>query len=476
MEIFIGNKWESSKHSFDVINPFTGDVVDSVPIAAKHQIDRALEFCHNYRCDLTGLERSKILERAIGIIQKEKLDIAKLITKEVGLSLKSSTYEVERSINCLSVAIHQAQLIDEIDITDDFISDKNAKIPKLRVVSEPLNLAIGITPFNHPLNMLMHKLAPAIAAGTPMVCKPSEHTPLTAIKLIQIFLEAGLPPGMVNIVTGIPPKDIVDPLVGSSLIDVVSFTGGVSAGKYIARQMVNNGNELKKYMPELGGNVSIVIMDDCNLDRATDIGLGAFDNSGQRCTAVRKILLHNTIATNFIDNFVEKVKLLKYGDPMSADTDIGTVITIEQAKLIEKRVNQSISEGSKLLIGNHRDGAVYSPTIVDHVNPSSELAKEETFGPVLSIIRIDSLVEAIHLINSDPYGLASAIVTENIENTKTLFENICVGQFSWNGKPSYRTEEAPFGGFKDSGNGEKEGVILMTRAMRRIRTFYEHRI
>ena len=186
-------------------------------------------------------------------------------------------------------------------------------------------------------------------------------------------------------------------------------------------------------------------------------------------------MLHNSIADDFLQRFVELASQIKYGDPMDPDVDMGTVISTEQAEVIQSRVENAVRDGARVLLGNERDGALLAPTIVDNVSHSSELVVEETFGPVASIMRIDNIEDAISLIKSSRFRLAGSIATSNRDTAERLHNSIQVGQFSWNGPPGYRTEEAPFGGFGDSGNGEKEGVIMMTRAMRRLRTFYEHR-
>ena len=472
--MIIGNELIDSEKRFDVINPYTGDIVDTVPVASPGLIEKALQQSYKYHCDLTGVERASILSGTAATLEIQRDTIASLITSESGLCVKHALHEVSRAINCLQFSVLQAEKIDDLDITSEFVSSANTRDPKLAVITEPWDLAVGITPFNHPLNMVVHKVAPAIAAGTPIVVKPSEKTPLTALKLGQILIENGLPPNMVNIVTGVPYKLIVDQMVTYPGLDLVSFTGSVEVGKYIARQMANGGNELKKYMPELGGNATFIVMDDSDINRAASIALGAFANSGQRCTAIRKILVHESIADDFLDQFVDLTRQIRYGDPMDSEMDMGTVISEQQAVMIQSRVNDAINDGADNLIGNIRDGALYSPTIVDHVPSESDLVVKETFGPVASIIRISDLDEAINLINASKFRLAGAIATASRDSADLLHDSIQVGQFSWNGPPGYRTEEAPFGGFGDSGNGEKEGVVMMTRAMRRIRTVYEH--
>ncbi len=469
------NQMKHSDNLFEVINPYSREIVDTVPIASAQQIDDALNSSYRFQCNLTGLDRAQILSKAAESIENQKSQFAQLISSESGLCIKHSLYEISRAVNCLNYSVKQAELIDNVDLTSDFVSNYSQSEPELSVISEPWDLAIGITPFNHPLNMVVHKVAPAIAAGTPIVIKPSEKTPLTAIKFGEILITCGLPENMLNIVIGVPAKTIVDQLVSYPGLDLVSFTGSVQVGKYIAAKMANNGNGLKKYMPELGGNAAFVVMDDCDVDLAANVALGAYANSGQRCTAIRKILLHDSIADDFLQRFVELASQIKYGDPMDPNVDMGTVISAEQAKVIQTRIENAVQDGAHVLLGNERDGALLSPTVVDNVSHNSELVVEETFGPVASIMRIHSIEDAISLIKSSPFRLAGSIATSNRDIAERLHNSIQVGQFSWNGPPGYRTEEAPFGGFGDSGNGEKEGVIMMTRAMRRLRTFYEHR-
>ena len=462
------------KHFHKIINPFNGQVVGEAPIHKNSEIDQIILQSYTYRCPLSYKEKNKVIKRTIDTFKKEKLSIAKLITMETGLSNKGSVHEVSRAINCLKNCISQLETINNENLTLEYLAGVKQEDPDLSVYAEPLDLAVGITPFNHPLNLVIHKVGPAIVAGTPIVIKPSEKTPLTAFKLREILLKNGLPDKMFSIVSGIPPKAIVDRILESKKYDLIGFTGGVTVGKYIARKIVNSGNELKKYIPELGGNAIFIVMDDCDIVLAAKLALGAFENSGQRCTAIRRILLHKDVEKPFIDEFVSLAKKIKYGDPFNLENEMGTVISSDQASIIKHRVDTAIIEGAQLLIGNKLDGAVYSPTILKNVNINSELVKRETFGPVASIIKINNLNEVIEYISNDRFGLACGIATKSRKTAMKVFKNIMVGQFSWNGRPGYRTEQAPFGGFKDSGNGEKEGIVLMTKALRRLKVFYKH--
>ena len=462
----------TKKNFYSIYNPYSKEKVDDVKIHSEKEINNILNYSFHYKSELSTSEKIKIFQRTIDTLKNEINEFADLIVSETGLSIKSGLYEVKRAINCFKYCIKETERLENLDLTKNF--SNKASLPLLKVHSEPLDLAIGITPFNHPLNLVVHKVAPAIVAGTSIVIKPSEKTPLSAIRLKEILVNCGMPENHYNIVLGSPPKQITDKILSYPNYDLVSFTGGVQVGKYIARKMANSGNELKKYIPELGGNAVLVIMDDCDLDIGVELAMGAFENSGQRCTAVRRILLHEKIFDAFTDKFVDTAKKIKYGNPKDPNNEMGTVISEQQARIIKERVDLAIKDGAKLLIGNKIEGAIYSPTIISNIDKNSELVRRETFGPVASIIKIKNLNDAITYIKNDRFGLASGIATNSKKNAYKLFNNICVGQFSWNGRPGYRTEDAPFGGFKDSGNGEKEGVVLMTRALRRIKTFYKH--
>ena len=464
----------STNKTFPVFNPYTNDVIGNVPNMPPQDIDAVMERAYRYRCPLSCKDRAAILRNTAKEIDRRREEFQTTIRLESGLCLRNTQKEVRRALNCLEFGALQAETLQYRDPTAEFIKDVDQKAPVLKVIEEPVDLIVGITPFNHPLNMVAHKIVPAIAAGAAMVLKPSEKTPLSAILLREALINNGMPKDMLTVVTSKDPAQTVDQLICDARTDIVTFTGSLHIGKYISRKMAANGNELKRYIAELGGNATFVVMDDCDIEHAAKVALAAFENSGQRCTTPRKILLSEKVATEFMKQFVAMTKKIKFGDPSSPETDMGTLITEEQARLIETRVNDAVSQGARLAYGNIRDGALYSPTIVDYVLPNHKLAELETFGPVASVIRIHDIEDAINIIRQGRYRLASAIATKNKKIVDYLQREIAVGQFSWNGPPGYRTEVAPFGGFGDSGNGEKEGIIMTTRAYHRIRTFYDH--
>ncbi len=470
--MIINGKKIEKKNKFEVRNPYNGEVVGRVNIADKEDIIKAMQLSVNTKKDLSIGERIKILKTAAESVKKEREEIAKLITSESGLALEDTLHEVDRVCNTLSASAEIVHKIEE-DMSHKFILGNN-KNPELKVISEPWDLVVGITPFNHPMNQVAHKVGPAIAAGTAIVVKPSEKTPLSAIKLVEILHESGLPINMVNLITTNDPNSFLDIVLSMKLAQMITFTGGVEIGKYIARRLAETGNEMVSYVPELGDNAALTVLDDADIKLAAKMALNAFANSGQRCTSIKRILLHNSIAEKFIQEFLELTKKIKYGNPLDPEINMGTVINEEAAIKIQDRVDDSIREGAVLLYGNERKGALYSPTILDKVNPNSELVVKETFGPVAPIIRINNIDEAIKIINSVHYKLSGAVITKDKAKAELISNAIKVGQFNWNNNPGYRTEQAPFGGFGLSGNGRKEGVIMAAEGMRRIRTFYAH--
>jgi putative phosphonoacetaldehyde dehydrogenase len=307
--------------------------------------------------------------------------------------------------------------------------------------------------------MISHKIAPSIATNNCMVAKPTEQTPLTALVLADICYEAGLPPEMLSVVTGLP-EDMGDEMLTNQHIDLISFTGSVPVGKYIAETA-----GYRRTILELGGNAPLIVMDDADLDKAAELAVaGGTKNSGQRCTAVKRV-------DEFAALVAEKAAKLKYGDPMDPDTDVGTVINEASAILFQDRVNDAIDKGATLLYGNDRQGAVYSPTVLDHVPYDCELVREETFGPPIPIIRVRDIDHAIEVSNSTAFGLSSGVCTNRMDDIIRFINELETGTVNIWEVPGYRIEMSPFGGIKDSGLGYKEGVIEAMKSYTNVKTF-----
>ena len=324
----------------------------------------------------------------------------------------------------------------------------------------------AIKPFNHPLNMVAHKIAPSIATNNRMICKPTEKTPLTAVMLADVLCEAGMPPEMFQVITGLP-EDIGDAMITHPHIDLITFTGSVGVGKYIAKKA-----GYRRTVLELGGNSPLIIMEDADLERSARLAVaGATKNSGQRCTAVKRILVEESIADDVVKIIVKEASKLKCGDPFDPRTDVGTVIDETSAILFENRVRDAVSLGGKKLYGNERDGALFPPTVVDYVPWDCELVMEETFGPAIPIIRFKDIDDAIKIANGTNFGLSSGVCTNRFDYITRFINELNHGTVNIWEVPGYRIEMSPFGGIKDSGLGYKEGVIEAMKSFTNIKTF-----
>ena len=460
-----GKKVDGENGTIDVLNPFNGEKVGSVPRASKGQVDQTMEIAKNFQPKLTRYERQQVLSKTAELLVSRRDEISDLITAESGLSKKDSLYEVGRAFDVFSLT-GQLCILDDGQIFSCDLTPHGQK-RKIFTQREPLQGVISaITPFNHPLNMVAHKIAPSIATNNRMVCKPTEKTPLTALLLADVLVEAGMPPEMFQVVTGLP-EDVGDAMITHPHIDLVTFTGSVAVGKYIAEKA-----GYRRTVLELGGNAPLIIMEDADLERASSLAVaGATKNSGQRCTAVKRILVEESVADALVEKIVQKASILKCGDPSDPKSDIGTVIDEASAILFERRVNEAVSLGAKKLYGKQRDGALFPPTVVDHVPWDCELVMEETFGPAIPIIRVKDIEEAIRVANGTNFGLSSGVCTNRLDDITRFISELNHGTVNIWEVPGYRIEMSPFGGIKDSGLGYKEGVIEAMKSFTNLKTF-----
>ena len=460
-----GKKVEGENGNLDVLNPFNGEKVGKVPRASKSQVDQAMEIAKNYQPKLTRYERQQILSKTAELLVSRRDEISDLITAESGISKKDSIYEVGRAFDVFSLT-GQLCILDDGQIFSCDLTPHGQK-RKIFTQREPLQGVISaITPFNHPLIMLAHKIAPSIATNNRMVCKPTEKTPLTALLLADVLYEAGMPPEMFQVITGLP-EDIGDAMITHPHIDLITFTGSVRVGKYIAEKA-----GYRRTILELGGNAPLIIMEDADLERASSLAVaGATKNSGQRCTAVKRILAEEQIADDLIGKIVEKASKLKCGDPSDLQTDVGTVIDEKSAMLFESCIKDAVSLGARKLYGNERQGALFHPTVVDHVKWDCELVMEETFGPAIPVIRVKDIDNAIQVANGTSFGLSSGVCTNRLDYITRFINELNHGTVNIWEVPGYRIEMSPFGGIKDSGLGYKEGVIEAIKSFTNIKTF-----
>ena len=461
----IGGERVGGSRVLEVRNPYSGAVVGTVPKASVEDVRRAFAIARAYKPTLTRYQRNEICKRTAELIRARGEALSDLITAECGIGKKDSRYEVGRACDVFTFAGNAALQDDGQVFSCDLTP--HGKSRKVYTLREPLlGVISAITPFNHPLNQVAHKIAPSVATNNRMVLKPTEKTPLSALVLADILYEAGLPPPMLQVITG-DPREIADEMLVNPDIDLVTFTGGVPVGKYIAAKAV-----YKRQVLELGGNDPIIVMDDADLDEAAALAAaGSYKNSGQRCTAVKRILVQQNVADAFVERLVAKTQAWSYGDPMDDTLEMGTVIDEAAARNFEERVNDAVAQGATLLVGNVRRGALYSPTVIDHVDPAMNVVKTETFGPVSPVIRFRDLDHAIAIANGTAYGLSSAVCTNRLDVITRLVRELHVGTVNVREVPGYRLELTPFGGIKDSGLGYKEGVQEAMKSFTNVKTY-----
>ena len=452
-------------HVIEVFNPYTGACVGTVPRATTDDLQRALAVAAAHRPRLSRYDRHRLLLRAAEIVVARTEEISDLITAESGLCKKDTRYEVGRVRDVLAFGANAA-LVDDGQV---FACDVTPHGRERRVYTQRdplLGVIVAITPFNHPMNQVAHKVVPSIATNNRMVLKPSEKVPLSALMLADILYEAGVPPAMLQVVTG-DPAEVAQELLTHAAVDLVTFTGGVAIGKDIADKV-----GYRRVVLELGGNDPLIVLEDADLEQAATLATaGAFKNSGQRCTAVKRVLVQYSIADRFVDLLLRRALEWRYGDPMDEAMDMGTVIDEAAAQVIEDRVNDAIARGARLLCGNVRRGALYAPTVVDRVASDMTLVREETFGPVAPVIRFATVDEAISIVNGSGFGLSAGVCTNRLDLVTRLVSELQVGSVNVGEVPGYRLELTPFGGIKDSGLGHKEGVIEAMKSFTNVKTY-----
>jgi phosphonoacetaldehyde dehydrogenase len=428
-------------------------------------VREAFELAHAYQPRLTRAERAGILQKTAALVREHQQDIARLITAESGLCLKDSTYEAGRVSDVLLFGANEV-LKDDGQI---FSCDLTPHGKQRRVYTQRsplLGVISAITPFNHPMNQVAHKVVPSVATNNRMVLKPSEKVPFSAIFFTELLYRAGLPPEMLSVVTG-DPREIADELLTNAHVDLITFTGGVAIGKYIAAKA-----GYRRVVLELGGNDPLIVMEDADLEEAATLAVqGSYKNSGQRCTAVKRMLVHESVAPRFTELVIEKTRAWKHGDPRDPSSDMGTVIDEAAATLFEARVKEAVAQGARLLQGNQRRGALYAPTVIDRVRPEMTLVREETFGPVSPILTFRDVDEAIRISNGTAYGLSSGVCTNRLDYITRFVNELQVGTVNVREVPGYRLELTPFGGIKDSGLGYKEGVQEAMKSFTNLKTY-----
>lgn len=465
--LYIAGERFASAASHEVRNPYTGATIARVATCSRAEVERAIEAATAYRCPLTRHDRSEILNATAAAIRQRADEFATTITSETGLAIRETRYEVGRALDVLKFAAIEA-LNDDGECFAGDVSPQG-KPRRTFTMREPVRCVAAITPFNHPLNTVAHKLAPAIAVGAPIILKPSEKTPLTALLLAETLYAAGLPGPMLSVVLG-PTEEVASVLVKDERVECLTFTGSTQVGRAIAASA-----GYKRLALELGGNSELIVLADADPSLAAKLACeGAFRNSGQRCTAAKRLLVDRSIAADLACRIASLAGEYTCGDPMDPAILVGTVIDEPAAIKLEAMVRDAVARGATLLRGGARrggGGAMLEPTVLDHVPEDAPIVREEAFGPIAKIIPVDGLDDAIRIANSSQYGLSTSVVTNNLAAAMRVIHEVRTGTVNVNEVPGYRTERSPFGGVKASGLGIKEGVVEACRWMTTVKAF-----
>lgn len=457
--MLIGGKYVTAEDTEEVKNPYDGQVIDTVPIAHLQTAQLAIDEANKAKSSLVEMSAFKISNKLLNVCEKltqNREEFAKLLTLEVGKPINEALVELDRSIETLKLAAEEAKRIYGESVPLD--AGLNGKGFFAFTQRLPLGVVAAITPFNYPLNLTIHKIAPAIACKNTVIVKPPTEAPLTVMKFCELLNEE-FPDGVVNVITGYG-SEIGDYLVCSPEIDKISFTGSVTTGLMISQKA-----GMKKVTLELGGNDPLVVLKDADIEKAVKgVINGAFLNAGQVCMGVKRIIVEEEIADEFAKKLVGETEKLVLGNPLDKTTTLGTLISEKAAMQVEQTVDMAVKEGAKILTGGKREGAFYGATVIDNVKPDMDLVVNETFGPVAPIIRVKSLDEAIEVANDTEYGLQAGVFTSDYSAAMRCANEIEAGTVFINKQSTFRTDNMPFGGFKNSGVG-KEGIKYAVEEM-----------
>ena len=455
MKMLINGEWVDREEKIEVRNPYDNEIIDTVPSGTaedmKAAIDGAQEGFRINR-DMPVHRRIEILRKTVDILEQRREEFARTIATEGSKTIREARKEAFRAVQTVTVSAEEARRIVGETIPFDSMAGSENRVGYYYRL--PIGIIGAITPFNDPLNLVAHKLGPAIAGGNSVVLKPATVTPLSALKLGEVLLEAGLPPKVLSIVTGYGDT-IGDALVTDDRVRMITFTGGTEAGLAILKKA-----GLKKIGMELGSNSPVIVMDDADLEQAVELSVsGAFWAVGQNCIGVQRVYIHEKVYDRFESMFVERTEKMKTGRQLDEDTDMGPMITEGEAARVEAWVREAIEKGAKLLSGGTREGTLFQPTVLAHAPEGVNVACEEVFGPVVCLFKVRGLDEAIAKANSVRFGLQAGIFTRDIQAAFTAIKELEVGGVMVNDSSDYRIDLMPFGGVKYSGLG-REGITF----------------
>jgi glyceraldehyde-3-phosphate dehydrogenase (NADP+) len=470
--LLIGGAWveAAAGEREDVSSPFDGHVVGNVPVAraadATRAIDAAVSGFARWR-RTPAHERAAILMRAAALADERAEDIAQIMSGENGKSLVEARGEAGRSGEIIRLSAFEGSHLYGETLPLD--ANKGTGFDKIGfTIRQPVGVVVAISPFNYPALLVLHKVAPALAAGNAVVLKPARSTPLTALAVAQCFVDAGLPDGVLNVVTG-PGAEVGDALVRDQRVRKISFTGSTAVGEHIASIA-----GIKKMSLELGASGPVIVLADADIDAAAhSISLGGYINAGQVCISAQRIIVAESIVGDFLDALTPKVQAIRVGDPFATDTMVGSMISRAEADRVTASIRAAVTAGARLVTGGEQDGSLIQPAIVADVDPYSPFAQDELFGPAVAVSAARDINHAIELANSTAYGLGAGVFTNNIANSIHAIREIESGVVHVNWTQLWRADLMPYGGLKSSGIG-KEGPRSAIAEMTEVKTVIMH--
>ncbi len=469
MKMYAAGEWIDKPQSIKVTNPYDDSVIDTVPRAERSDVERALASAARgapVMAKLSGYERWKILKKAAEIILARNEELGRLISREEGKVIAEGRLEANRAFETMMGSAEEAKRLHGETVPLDAAPGGAGKIGlTLRV---PCGVVVAISPFNFPLNLVCHKVGPAIAAGNAVILKPASDTPLSALKLTEILLEAGVPPEGIQCLTG-SGGEIGDILCADPRVRKITFTGSRDVGEHICRTA-----GIKKVTMELGSNAPVIVMPDADMDKvATAVVTTGYANAGQVCISTQRVLAAGKVYGDFLEALKPKVAALTVGNQLDETTKVGPMVREKEATRVDEWVREAVGQGARVVVGGQRQGAMYAPTIVADVKPEMRISGEELFGPAVAVTPFDDIDQAIALANDSPYGLAAGIFTENLEWAWKFAREVQSGNLHINWGPQWRADLMPYGGLKESGFG-KEGPAYAVEEMSELKMVVFH--
>ncbi|HEX6387233.1 MAG TPA: aldehyde dehydrogenase family protein [Anaerolineae bacterium] len=460
MKMLLNGHWVDRPQRIEIRNPQDGRLVGTVPLASvddMREAIRAAVSAFEYARQMPVHRRMAILQKTADILADQHEEFARTIASEGVKTIREARQEVTRCIETIRVSAEEARRLNGETVSFDQMPGSENRLGYFS--REPIGVIGAITPFNDPLNLVAHKVGPALAAGNAIVVKPDSKTPLSALRLARAIDQSGLPPGILQVITG-HGSEIGNVLVSDPRVRMISFTGGLSTGEAIMRNV-----GLKKVGMELGSNCPVIVMPDADLDLAVAANVsGAFWAAGQNCLHVQRLLVHDAIYDNFVSRFVAAAKAYQVGNKLDEATDMGPLINEAAAQRVERLVDEAVAAGATLLTGGRRSGAFYAPTVLEDVPDSCTLAREEIYGPVTILYRFERLDEAIERANDVEYGLQAGVFTRDLQTAFEAAGRLECGGVMINDSTDYRIDAMPFGGVKGSGLG-REGIRFALQEM-----------